>query len=335
MKLSLIVPIYNVKPYLHKCVDSLLAQDYEDYEIILVDDGSTDGSGELADQLASSPNIRVIHQENQGLSGARNAGIEVANGEYICFVDSDDYWEPNVLGGLMAQIERDQLDVLRFNFQMVRRKAKGDEAKGDEAMGEGREDEYEVFEPNKNSHAFADYSSIVVGGEEFLNDRMSAACYAWQFVLRAELVKGERFTEGRYYEDTDWTPRMLLRPKRVASTDTVVYNYLQRVGSITQSVSEAKRRKIIEDKLWLIDSVRTTTKGSRWGRFMEAFIVQTILNEVVGDFYGQRVEILKRLKEKHVRPLSMYHTRWNAKVKYIMINMSMRAYVWLMHARMK
>ena len=133
-KLSFIVPVYNVALYLRKCVDSLLAQDYDDYEIILVDDGSTDESGVICDEYAASSlsaagtspfseadhsiiPIRVIHQVNAGLSAARNTGIKAAKGEYICFVDSDDYWEPNVLGGLMAQVERDNLDVLRFDYQ--------------------------------------------------------------------------------------------------------------------------------------------------------------------------------------------------------------------------
>ena len=122
MKLSIIVPIYNVAPYLRKCVDSLLKQDISDYEIILVDDGSTDYSGVIADEisnafrlspLASRLTLRVIHQPNAGLSAARNTGIAAAQGEYIMFVDSDDYLEPNVLGALMEQVRREQLDVLR------------------------------------------------------------------------------------------------------------------------------------------------------------------------------------------------------------------------------
>ena len=123
IKLSFIVPIYNVEPYLRKCVDSLLAQDYSDYEIILVDDGSPDGCPKICDEYAAAhKNVRVVHRPNGGLSAARNSGIEVAKGEYICFVDSDDYWEPNVIGRLMEQIERDDLDVLRFKDQNVNEK---------------------------------------------------------------------------------------------------------------------------------------------------------------------------------------------------------------------
>ena len=128
MKLSIIVPIYNVAPYLRKCVDSLLVQDISDSEIILVDDGSTDDSGWIADELvnafrlsplASRLLLRVIHQSNAGLSAARNTGIAAATGNYIMFVDSDDYLQPNVLGTLMEQVEREHLDVLRFRYQNV------------------------------------------------------------------------------------------------------------------------------------------------------------------------------------------------------------------------
>ena len=125
VKLSFIVPVYNVEKYLRKCVISLVHQDFENYEVILVDDGSTDGSSKICDELCETISderlaIRVIHQPNAGVGAARNAGLKVAKGEYVCFVDSDDYWEPNVLGTLMAQVEREKLDVLRFDYRNVR-----------------------------------------------------------------------------------------------------------------------------------------------------------------------------------------------------------------------
>lgn len=93
MKVSFVLPVYNVMPYLERCVQSLLCQTYKDFEVILVDDGSPDDSGKLCDELALRDNrVRVIHQENKGLSGARNTGIDDAKGDYIIFVDSDDYW---------------------------------------------------------------------------------------------------------------------------------------------------------------------------------------------------------------------------------------------------
>ena len=150
MKLSIIVPVYNVADYLAKCLDSLLAQDLpqNEYEIIVVNDGSTDNSVDIAQQYADKyANITLINQANQGLSGARNTGIKQAKGDYIQFVDSDDYLEDNVLGGLMKQVENDDLDVLRFKYQNVRINAGG---------------EYEIFQPYKSSSfIFDDYSSDI------------------------------------------------------------------------------------------------------------------------------------------------------------------------------
>lgn len=106
MMVSVVVPVYNVEKYLKKCVDSILAQTYSDYEIILVDDGSTDSSGAICDSYIRNDNIRVIHKKNSGLGMARNSGIEIAKGDYIAFLDSDDYWSPDALELLMSGIQK-------------------------------------------------------------------------------------------------------------------------------------------------------------------------------------------------------------------------------------
>ena len=210
IKLSIIIPIYGVEQYLRKCVESLLAQDIpsSEYEIILVDDASPDACPQICDEYAAAhKNIRVVHRENGGLSAARNSGIEIAQGKYIMFVDSDDYIEPNVLGGLLSQVERDNLDVLRYRLQYVRIKNEGVSELVNEA-------EYEVFNPYKiDPFKGNDYSEVATDGVSFLNSRMNTRCYAWQFILRRDLIYSRLsaldsclFTEGIYFEDTDWTP---------------------------------------------------------------------------------------------------------------------------------
>lgn len=321
IKLSFVVPIYGVEQYLRKCVDSLLHQDYDNYEIILVDDGSPDGSPAICDEYAARyDNIRVIHRENGGLSAARNSGIELARGEYICFVDSDDYWEENVLGGLMEQIEREQLYVLRFDYQNVRIKDSS---------------EYEVFEPYKQHHT-VDTSTAIVSGVEYLNTRMPYGCYAWQFIIRTAIVKGERFTEGIYFEDTDWTPRMLLCASRVNSTTTVVYNYLMRIGSITQAIDQAKQRKVLDDKLRLISTLkrlRDEVSESRWFDGMIAQTVVSILGMVALDFWSERIRICKELHEMRIFPLTCGDSFNRTKLKWI--NLSPRLYCGLIHYKYK
>ena len=243
VKISIVMPVYNESDLLEKSILSVAKQTLDDLELICVNDGSTDNSGDIAQQYADKyANITLINQSNQGLSGARNTGIKHANGEYIQFVDSDDYLEENVLGGLLKQVVKDNLDVLRFKYQNVRI---NNESK-----------EYEIFKPYKSdSFLFDDYSPKVTDGVTFLNERFGTACYAVMFIIRKQILDNCIFKKGMYFEDTEWTPRMILKSLRIASTDTIVYNYLMREGSITKAINKDKQRKVLEDKIKLIDSL--------------------------------------------------------------------------------
>lgn len=334
--LSIVVPIYNVEKYLRKCVDSLLNQDIDNYEIILVDDGSPDSCSQICDEYAkhytlnithNTPTIRVVHRENGGLSAARNSGIEVAQSEYIMFVDSDDYIEPNVLGGLLAQMERDNLDVLRYRLQYVNPK-------------------YEVYNPYKsNPFKGNDYSEVPTDGVSFLNSRMNTQCYAWQFVLRRDLIytlhtahstSGNNilFSPGIYFEDTDWTPRMLAKAKRVASTATVVYNYLVREGSITNAVNRSKQKKVLDDKMRLVETMKQLSQGLReqgkdnqWFSRMIADTVIGIITILGTQFYDERKAYLKMLRDMNIYPLC------SRIAKARLINLSPRIAVELLHIK--
>ena len=380
LKLSFIVPIYNVAPYLRKCVESLIHQDFSNYEIILVDDGSTDESGAICDEYVRAhdgmshdkslnepltlndgkPIIKVIRQKNGGLSAARNAGVKVAEGEYICFVDSDDYWEPNVLGGLMEQVEREKLDVLRFDYQNVRLLAENDEMSRADALNEPltlNDVAYEVFEPYKRSHRLEnDYSDEVTDGVTFLNTRMSTACYAVMFIIKRSLIYSDQtsvisnqtlknhtpnikhqtsnilFTEKIYFEDTDWTPRMLCRAKRVASTNTIVYNYLVREGSITNAVNRSKQQKVLEDKMRLVREMQSQAAGlksqgkdSSWYAKMIAATVISIVGILSTQFYNERKDYLSQLQVFGIYPIQSHS------LKARLINFSPRLAVELLH----
>ena len=322
MKLSIIVPIYNVAPYLRKCVDSLLAQDITDYEIILVDDGSTDDSGAIADEIvrevmgdesncqspiANLPTLSVIHQENAGLSAARNAGIAKAQGEYIWFVDSDDYVEPNVLGELMEQIERDNLDVLRFRYQ-------------------NEKESGEAFVPHDGMKVdYNDYSNVPIDGLTFLNERMWIQCYAWQFVLKKKIVEKELFTIGIYFEDTDWTPRMLLKAKRVASTNSIIYNYLWRDGSITLTSNKEKLRKHLHDKIIILERLNEWGKlvtNHLWFDTMISSLMIGVINSIALNFYEERKNYIKQIKNIGILPLTTFHIPVKAIKKVNLINFS-------------
>lgn len=318
-KLSIIVPIYGVEQYLHKCVDSLLSQDLpsSEYEIILVDDGGKDACPQICDDYAAAhDNIRVMHRKNGGLSAARNSGIEVAKGEYVMFVDSDDYIEPNVLKGLLAQVERDNLDVLRYRLQYVN-------------------PQYEVYNPYKSDPFKGNnYSEVPADGVSFLNSRMSTACYAWAFVLKRELLEGCIFTPGIYFEDTDWTPRMLCKANRVASTNTVVYNYLQREGSITNAVNRSKLKKVLDDKIHLIATLqqqaidlKKSGRYNRWYRDMISDNVVSIIGMLSMEFYDESDAYLAQLQQLQIYPLQP------KSLKARLINLSPRLMVKLLHLK--
>lgn len=110
--ISVIVPVYNVELYLRKCIDSILAQTYRDLEILVVDDGSTDGSGKICDEYKKDERVRVFHTENRGLSATRNLGLDKATGEWIGFVDSDDWIEPDMYEVLFRKAEETEADVV-------------------------------------------------------------------------------------------------------------------------------------------------------------------------------------------------------------------------------
>ncbi len=337
-KLSIIVPIYGVEQYLRKCVDSLLDQDMSDYEIILVDDGSPDECPSICDDYVhrlengdwklKNVQIRVIHRENGGLSASRNSGIEVAKGEYVMFVDSDDYIEANVLKGLLTQVERDNLDVLRYRLQYVR-------VKNERVNELTNEREYQIFNPYKSDPFRGnDYSEVLTDGVSFLNSRMNTRCYAWQFIFKRELLDGCIFTPGIYFEDTDWTPRMLCKAKRVASTNMVVYNYLMREGSITNAVNRCKQKKVLDDKMHLIATLQQQAvdlnksgRYNRWYRDMISDTVVSIIGMLSVEFYAEKDVYMAQLNQLNIYPLVA------KSLKARLINISPRMAVWLLHIK--
>lgn len=322
VKISIIVPIYGVEQYLRKCVDSLLNQDIpsSEYEIILVDDGSPDKCPQICDEYAAAhPNICVVHRPNGGLSAARNSGLEVAKGAYICFLDSDDYWVPDQLGALMKQIEQEQLDVLRFDHQNVRITPDG---------------QYEVFQPYKHPH-YVDRCHDIVDGATYLNERMGYACYACQFVMKRDLVS--LFTTGIHFEDVDWLPRMMLNAKRVNSTETIVYNYLHRPGSITLTQgNKEKIQKNMEDLMVIIEKYNnylTQKPSCIWLRRMQSNMVANVIATVASDLYPLRHDYIARLRTLRVFPLSIADQGKTYMRKARLINISPRLAIELLHLK--
>lgn len=320
-KLSIIVPFYNVEKYLGKCVNSLLSQDISinEYEIILVNDGSTDGSLEIADSFAKrNGNVKLFSQKNIGVGSARNKGIESADGKYLMFVDSDDYIQPNCLGSLIECMEINLLDLLRFNYCAVN-------------------ENMQIIQKTKNSTFSIVYNNNVVNGETFLTDYLGWACYAWSFLYNTSFIKENElyFNPTIFFEDVDWLVKVLTLANRVLSIDKEIYVYLQRQGSITQSIQTEKKNKVISDKLFIIENLKhlseTTQnkKVSLWCNGMISLTFMGILAYVENELPERKKEITDLLHEKKFLPLKYYRFTLKQKRDLTIINLSPCLYCYL------
>lgn len=224
-KASVIVPVYNVKDYLRKCVDSILTQTETDFELLLIDDGSTDESGALCDTLAEEDGrIRVIHQENRGLGGARNTGSKEAVGDWLMYVDSDDWIEPETLEKAITAGERANAEMVVFGMRTV-----------DEFGNVGQ---IIVEDMPKNT------ALSVKENKEILLIAPSAA----NKIFRREWLIGTgiEFPSRVWYEDIRTTPKLMIHSQAIVFIDFVGYNYFQRSGSIMNSSNIERNVEIID-----------------------------------------------------------------------------------------
>ena len=225
-KLSIIIPIYGVEKYLNKCLDSIYSQATEECEIILVDDQSPDRCGEICDEYKEKyPNITtVIHQENMGLGGARNSGMEISRGEYLYFIDSDDYIPEGAVKTILDAIEKYNADVYVFPFRLV------DEAEND--LGVCRDGQ-----PTFTPICPKEVKSIITGYPN-----------AWNKVAKASLYKDNKITfpSRVWYEDIRTTPKMFSKADKVVYLEKDMFNYLQREGSIMNNAKVDRNVEIID-----------------------------------------------------------------------------------------
>ena len=229
-KISVIIPVYKVEEYLDRCVKSVLAQSYADIEVILVDDGSPDGCGALCDGYAGKdPRVRVVHKANGGLSSARNAGLDIAQGDYIAFVDGDDCIAPDMAEKLLAALEKTGADAAVCGVKCV-------------------DDEGALVRelPPMEAGAF---------DPEEIYRRMTFDEWAWRYVsacnrlCRRRLFDGLRFEEGKLHEDEFLAHRLYDRCSRVAVLSDELYYYVQRGGSIMNAAASLGRLDRVQARL--------------------------------------------------------------------------------------
>ena len=219
--ISVIVPVYNVEAYLGRCVDSLLAQTYPNLEIVLVDDGSPDGCPGICDAYAKKDaRVRVIHQENVGLSGARNAGIDASKGAYLAFVDSDDYVATDFVRSLYDLLTETECAISQCGFAYVQGEPLRSPKSRDYRVYRGESLLRQLYGPEEEATRFV---------------------VAWNKLYKRELFDKIRYPLGRIHEDEATTYRLFHEGKKLAYTDRALYGYYtDNTGSIT-AVSSGKR----------------------------------------------------------------------------------------------
>ena len=213
--ISVIVPVYNAVAYLERCVNSIINQSYSSLEIILVDDGSTDGSGELCDLFTKQDNrIRVIHQQNKGSGAAKNAGFEMMTGEYAALVDSDDWVDADIYQKLLKLITETSAEIAACGIRKVT-------------------DSGEIFYYNDALDEQHVYSTLEALKELPKNERITNSMCNKLF--RADMIGNLRMNEDICYDDNPFVPQCIARASKIAYTAEPLYNYYQRSGSISHN----------------------------------------------------------------------------------------------------
>lgn len=227
MFLSVIVPVYNVESTLRRCVESIISQEIDDIEVILVDDGSPDGSPAICDALAREHGcIQVVHRRNGGLSAARNTGIDLAQGKYITFVDSDDHIAPDTYRGLCSTLmQHPEYDILEFEIEKQ-------ELNGSTLWLKLPDREY------------SDMKDYWLKGKAYIHS------YAWNKIYRRELFSKVRFPEGILFEDIHTLPHLLDECKTVATTQQGRYIYCMNQNGITVNATGREQRMLLQAHLY-------------------------------------------------------------------------------------
>lgn len=320
-KLSIIIPLFNAESFISSCLNSIINQKISnhEFEVIIVNDGSTDNSLAIADQYKTvNSNIELFSIEKNGVGAARNLGIKRAVGKYLLFIDADDYVFPNSFKDILEIIETQDLDVLRFNYENLTEEGK-------------------VLPKKKNSTKSVIFSNNIVDGNTFLSEYLGWACYAWSFLFKASFIKENNlyFNPSIYFEDIEWLITVLSKAKKVRSIDKPVYAYVQHKGSITQSIQLIKKNKVLTDKLYIIQilkqhaQITNNTRVRKWCEGMISLTFMGVLAYVENELPNRKNEIIKVIYSKKYLPLKSYQFTIKQFRDILIINISPRLYCYM------
>lgn len=304
MTFSVIVPVYNVEKYLAKCLESILNQSFGDFEIIVVNDGSPDNSQAIIDEYSKEypEKIKSYIKENGGLSDARNFGIQRASGDYLLFVDSDDYISCDLLCRLKTVIERDDADVVRFGAQIL-------------------------FENGDIGERFCCPELSCISGNEAINaliDNKQMFEPAPFYAYKRQFWKEENFAfaNGRYHEDFGLIPEVIMKAEKFSSIDFIGYYYVQSSSSIMRTVNTEKDNKRAFDGLHHFDHLfcvaqQHIKKDSIRNKF-NSYIANSVITRINHVYGPIRKEYISELLERRVFDMLLSDTL-KRKIKKIII----------------
>ena len=295
---SIIVPVYNTSNYIDKCINSILNQTYKNFEIIIVNDGSTDNSVEILEKYKSNKKIKIINQKNKGLSGARNRGIKEASKDYILFIDSDDYIEETLLETLNKTIKNE--DIIRFQAQEVN-------------------ENYEIIKKYPEQE-FKD----LTGKEAFkIITTYNYIENAWLYAYKKDyFIKNNfKFIEGVYHEDYGLTPLILIKASNIKSINYIGYNYLIRQGSIMNNNDYNKTIKKASDTLIQYKKIINLDNNKYYKSYLSNIVILK-LNTLKNKEYK---EYLREIKDNKIIDNILENTLIR-KIKKIILKISPKIY---------
>lgn len=276
MTISVVVPVYKVEAYLSRCVESILGQSFSDFELILVDDGSPDRCGAYCDAYErKDPRVRVIHQENGGLSAARNSGIDIAQGQWITFIDSDDWIHPDYLRLLYDGVSSHGVKIAVGRYAQV-----GDDTAVDDSAINAK--------------------ALLVGPEDLWVSSRTNATVAWAKLYHRSLFHELRYPVGKYHEDEYVTYKLLFSCQQVALVDAPIYRYYYNNASISR-LNYLKRLPDIQEAF---ASHEAFFKGSPW---KQAYRLEV---EKYAEAFSNAIWLLKKCEDQQSKAQTKELRAW-------------------------
>lgn len=261
-KISIVIPIYKVEKYINQCIRSVLDQTYQKLEIILVDDESPDQCPVICDQYANEDErIKVIHQKNRGLSGARNEGIKYITGDYVLFLDSDDYLAPDYCEKMIAVAKQENADIVVGEIISV-------------------DDDGNILDDKNGLHFEQNKTFDNEQGMKLIIEQTEMKGYAWGKLYRRMIVDGIEYPEGKVYEDRFTLPLYFCRAKKIALCKGAITYYRIRTTSISHTVSLTILNDLLEAEEWIIEFCKqkypdlvSTMESVYFGRYIHLWIL--------------------------------------------------------------